>query len=71
MPASSDGRESGDQCGYLDVVRIAFDDAQRRRLAHSGIFPCFFGGSDARLVRSIRSARVIAVRVCDGSIPTP
>ena len=28
------------------------------RLTHSGMFPCFFAGSEARLVRSARSACV-------------
>ena len=30
------------------------------------MFPCFFGGSDSRLVRSARSALVTFIRVFDG-----
>jgi hypothetical protein len=36
--------------------------------AHSGMLPCFFGGSSSRFVRSMRSARVTAIRVCDGAM---
>ena len=32
------------------------------------MFPCFFGGSVARFVRSVRSARTICTRVADGAI---
>jgi hypothetical protein len=32
------------------------------------MFPCFFGGSDSRLLRSIRSARMTYARVSDGGI---
>ncbi len=35
---------------------------------HSGMFPCFLGGSVARLVRSSRSARTISERVSCGVI---
>ena len=37
-------------------------------LVHSGMFPCFLGGSVARLVRSSRSTRVISTRVSCGVI---
>ena len=37
-------------------------------LAHSGMFPCFFGGSDSRLFRSSRSALMTYARVCDGAM---
>lgn len=39
-----------------------------RLAAHSGMFPCFFGGSVSRLERSARSAFMTYVRVCEGSI---
>ena len=37
-------------------------------VGHRGMFPCFFGGRFSRLVRSARSARMIWMRVCDGSM---
>jgi len=36
--------------------------------AHSGMFPCFFGGSDSRFVRSSRSDRTTSARVSCGWI---
>lgn len=41
---------------------------RRRSAAHSGMFPCFFGGSVSRLVRRARSARVTFIRVFDGEM---
>ncbi len=38
------------------------------RLGHSGMFPCFLGGSVSRLVRSSRSTRVTSARVSCGVI---
>lgn len=35
---------------------------------HSGMFPCFFGGKDTRLVRNRRSALTISARVSEGRI---
>jgi len=35
---------------------------------HNGMFPCFFGGSVSRLVRSARRARVTFIRVFEGEI---
>ena len=37
-------------------------------VGHSGMLPCFLGGSDARLVRSARRALVTFIRVFDGVI---
>src|SRR5690606_19034669 len=37
-------------------------------LVHSGMFPCFFGGCEERLVRRARSAFTIATRVAAGSM---
>lgn len=37
-------------------------------VAHSGMFPCFFGGKETRLVRSKRNALVTSARVVDGLI---
>ena len=42
--------------------------AAGRLAAHSGMFPCFFGGSVSRLERRARSALMTYGRVCDGSI---
>jgi len=44
--------------GQLLRRGLTADDAKRRRglrLTHSGMFPCFFGGSVSRLFRSMRS----------------
>ena len=38
------------------------------RGAHSGMFPCFFGGRLSRLPRRMRSALAISARVCEGSM---
>lgn len=38
------------------------------RLVHSGMFPCFLGGSSARLPRRARSAFAIVTRVLAGSM---
>ena len=42
--------------------------ARCSRRAHSGMFPCFFAGRLARLVRRARSALTTATRVAAGSI---
>ena len=42
--------------------------AQRRRVAQSGMLPCFFGGSDCRLFSSIASAPATRARDSDGWI---
>src|SRR5207247_366280 len=39
-----------------------------RALAHSGMFPCFLGGSVSRLVRRIRSACTTYRRGYDGGV---
>src|SRR5512135_1001032 len=77
------GGEQGDERGQLLLGRLPPDDPQRgppsglrRRVrrsaahgvAHSGMFPCFFGGSDSRLVRSNRSALTTSRRVTDGEM---
>jgi hypothetical protein len=46
-------------CGVTGGVRV---------WRHSGMFPCFFGGSVARLVLSARSAFTTATRVAAGSM---
>ena len=67
----------GDQRRQFFGGRVAFDDSQQwgcgrvnwRRdacVAHSGMFPCFLGGSDSRLVASRRSALTTSARVVDG-----
>ena len=67
------GGDDGDQCRDLVGARGAAHDAEHRALgdlvgAHSGMFPCFLGGSAARLVRRARSALVICARVSLGRI---
>jgi hypothetical protein len=57
--------------GELLGGRVTRDHHRGRRPgvgAHSGMFPCFFGGSAARLVRSIRNARTSSRRVADGAM---
>ena len=75
-PGSDD---PGDQSGQLRLVRgtpkhphqpsryltLAGEVARR---AHSGMFPCFFAGSEARLVRSARRPLTICTRVSAGRI---
>ena len=78
-PAARGERGDDDgQGGELLGGRLTADDPQQRtlrllvgllgRLAHSGMFPCFFGGSVWRLLASSRSALVISTRVSDGRI---
>ena len=50
-----------------DVVR-RLDRGHTVCRSHSGMFPCFLGGSVSRLVRSSRSTRVISTRVSCGMI---
>jgi len=65
--AVSPGKEGerDDDGGEFVVVGHALDDSKR---GHSGMLPCFFGGSESRLLRRIRSPRVTAMRVCDGAM---
>ena len=48
--------------------RIAGDNAKNRLTHYSGMFPCLRGGSEARLLRSARSAVVTRARVSDGKM---
>ena len=65
-----------DQGRDLLGARVAADDAEegallRRRLLllrHSGMFPCFFAGNEARLDLSSRSERTISIRVSWGAM---
>lgn len=57
-------RDGGDLLG----AEARGDDAEVDVLAHSGMFPCFLGGSAARLVRSARNAFVTTTRVAAGSM---
>ena len=47
---------------------IPGDDAKNGFTHYSGMFPCLRGGSEARLLRSARSAVVTRARVSDGKI---
>ena len=53
-------------------IRSTTNDAEHRRgrsgRGHRGMFPCFFGGRLARLLRSIRKARMTWIRVAEGSM---
>jgi hypothetical protein len=64
--------ENGHHSRKLVLRRRAFDDGEYGLLiiqaAHSGMLPCFFGGSVCRLVRSNLSALVISTRVSCGLI---
>ena len=67
------GGENTNQRGQFFRTGVAADYAQRRfggsfLLAHSGMFPCFFGNDSLRLLRSARSARTTCVRVSCGRI---
>lgn len=55
------GRRSVERLGLL-LVRWGCLDA------HSGMFPCFFGGNTSRLVRNKRNALVTSARVVLGLI---
>ena len=66
VPAAAAHREPGDQGCELGVVRLTADHPDVGR--HSGMFPCFLDGSDARLVASARSARTTWTRVADGAM---
>ena len=63
------GDDDGDRRELLGRG-LAPDDPQQRTLwlAHSGMFPCFLGGSVSRLLPSTRSALVTCTRVCDGGM---
>ena len=67
--------ERDDEGGKLLRCRFtAMHDHERRRLfglfvrCHSGMFPCFLGGSVSRLVRSRRRARTSSRRVVEGGM---
>ena len=81
---AGNGNDSREQRRELLVINGAAHDLERRRgrnhsvgharaarspgVTHSGMFPCFFGGSEARLVRSARSARTTWARVSEGAM---
>ena len=60
---------------YTPLLRETYDDPEQRlllllvaRVIHSGMFPCFFGGSVSRLEASSRRARTTSTRVSCGVI---
>src|ERR1035437_8908325 len=60
-------RQHSQHRGELVVAGVAADHGEGRvRTAHSGMFPCFFGGIDSRLVRRSRRARITDARVSCG-----
>ena|GEM_PF-7043525 len=68
------GGNDRDQCSQFLGRGVTLDHPQqrgsRRSLVggHSGMFPCFFGGSDSRLVANNRNALTTSARVVDGLI---
>jgi hypothetical protein len=64
--------ENGHHSSQLVLRRRAFDHGEYGlliiRAAHSGMLPCFFGGSVCRLVPSNLSTLVISIRVSCGLI---
>ncbi len=75
--ATSAAGEHRNERGQLLGCRLTADHAQQggcrgRPLAglgaHSGMFPCFLGGRDSRLLRSCRRARMTWMRVSEGAI---
>ncbi len=60
------GRTAGGRGRGVAAWCVLAGPALGRRRGHSGMFPCFLGGSVARLVRSARSALVTFIRVFDG-----
>jgi hypothetical protein len=61
------GDDGGQRCELLGGG-LAAHDAEEGALAHSGMFPCFLGGSVSRLFASTRSALITWIRVCDGGM---
>ena len=73
VASAGGGAEDRDDDPHFFGGGIAVLDPDRgnvwaRRVTHSGIFPCFFGGKLSRLVLSARSARVTFIRVLLGVI---
>lgn len=60
--------EHRDDRGEFIGRGIAADDTHFLAVRHSGMFPCFFGGRLARLVRSARNALMTATLVAAGSM---
>src|SRR6478752_3790433 len=64
---AAEGREDDDEGRHLLGRRVARDPDHRLvHGGHSGMFPCFLGGSVSRLFCSARRARVTFIRVLDG-----
>ena len=68
-------REHGGNRRQIHGIGISRNDSDVRldalvcgRAAHSGMFPCFFGGCTARFVRSARNPLITAIRVAAGSM---
>jgi hypothetical protein len=64
-------REHTGDSGNFGVARVASNNGETALwdvLTHSGMFPCFLGGTLARFVRSARNAFTTATREAAGSI---
>ena len=69
-PALREGGDDDGQRGELLGGGFPAHDTKQRALVlpHSGMFPCFLGGSVWRLLASTRNALVTCTRVCDGGM---
>src|SRR6478736_10093645 len=66
---AAQGRQDDDERRNLLSRRVARDPDHRLvHGGHSGMFPCFLGGSVSRLFCSARRARVTFIRVLEGLI---
>jgi hypothetical protein len=68
LPALRQSSHDDGQRGEFLCGGLTTHDSKQGALAHSGMFPCFLGGSVSRLLASTRSALVTCTRVCDGGM---
>ena len=68
LPALRQRGDDDGQRGELLGGGFTADDSEEGVVAHSGMFPCFLGGSVSRLLASTRSALVTCTRVCEGGM---
>jgi hypothetical protein len=68
FPTLRECRDDDGERGELLGGGLAPEHPEEGTVGHSGMFPCFLGGSVSRLLASTRSALVTCTRVCDGRI---